>query len=179
MGMAQKNIDLDLLAIMLNKGVSKGKAAEFWGVNNQTLTDQMMAYWGNPDTGEINIPDKIITSPNEDSNEPLQGDLLLNWSTIEDYLATGMTLEETSIACGVSKDYLKEEYLKRPDHDFESLELLAAVLRSRRTYELLKSVESRALNGDIRAFFTILKARYSRHSKDCPKPPSLERSGQI
>ena len=38
MGMAQKNIDLDLLAIMLNKGVSKGKAAEFWGVGK-------IGYW--------------------------------------------------------------------------------------------------------------------------------------
>ncbi len=33
MGMAEKNIDLDLLAVMLKRGVSKNKAAEFWGVN--------------------------------------------------------------------------------------------------------------------------------------------------
>ena len=32
MGMAEKTIDLDLLAVMLNKGVGKTKAAQFFGV---------------------------------------------------------------------------------------------------------------------------------------------------
>lgn len=95
----------------------------------------------------------------------------LTWEDVKDYLATGLTLLETAAAVGTTPAALEEQYeLQRPAN-FESIEIWSTVLRARRSYETMKAIELRALDGDIKAAKLLQKMRYQRHPEDSCAPP--------
>ena len=105
--------------------------------------------------------------------EPPIGDCEISWSEIEDFLKSGFTLGEAATAAGVSRRYLEELYSSLPDKKYDCLETYASVLRVRRLKEFIAAMEHRILTyGDLRAFHSIMKWRYSRFSYDQPKPPA-------
>lgn len=169
MSRQERAVDMDMVEQQRLDGVPWSDIAADYNISRQALCRKVAK-----ERPALLAGEQLPFASSEAPEETLQGDLLLPWSVIEEYLSTGMSLAETATAAGVPLAYLREQYTVWPDKTFDSLDTWGAVLRARRSFELLHGIERRAKDGDLRAFICIQKARWQRWH-DSPEPIKQDR----
>jgi DNA-binding transcriptional MerR regulator len=107
-----------------------------------------------------------------EAEAPVSG-LDLSWGKVKESLELGFSLQETAAASGCDVAGLEEAYRRDRPGAFDSIGTWAQVLRARKHIELIRIIQNKAEQGDLKAFILLSRWRYDRWPADVPKPPMM------
>lgn len=161
--------------VLKKQGYSEKEIAALLGTTLRTLQRQLKKYViDENDLSDVppEVFEKWNTGITGNKAKTILEETELSWIDVADYLGIGLTIKETSAACGLTPSGLEALYNRDKPSIFDCLETWATVLRARKNYELFKAIEKRALNGDLRAAVVLGKMRHQRWPKDTVEPPN-------